>query len=357
MIAQGCTSGETDVKNSEPAEVELREILTISNENILEQEDLVLGTPYQTLTDHDNNIYILDPRQNIIFMFSSSGEFIHTFGQGGSGPGEFQSVNGMLITDNNQLMVLDFPSQQYTVFHSDGSVDRISNLEYPYGRFKPKVHSNSLLLPWGQNGKLIHTYDMELDSITNRFVDIDDILQTDQEYEETLLNLNTGSVLVLSDERIIFVPVHYNGIVYVYEKTDGRWMAGEHISGYRHIDQTFSIHETTDAPHSRAQTIIPQSSSIIGIELHSWSLGLFALRDDTFAHLSLTNIDLEGDEFRLVIEQFNAEEVELSTYAISDQLSLTARPEQMPVWMDPDGYLYVADMRDDPALRKFELVW
>jgi hypothetical protein len=146
-------------------------------------------------------------------------------------------------------------------------------------------------------------------------------------------------------------------VVYLYENTENQWIAGENITGYREIDQTFTIHETKNEPHSRAQTIIPHGNSIIGIELHSWSMGLFALKDGKFAHLSLTNIGLDRDQMNLVIEIFDSEEKGLERFIITDQLSLTAMPDQIPVWMDLDGYLYIADMRGEPAIRKIELVW
>jgi hypothetical protein len=357
LTVQSCISDKTNSEEVEAAEVEINEILRISNDNIQGRSDLILGAPYRTLTDHEKNIYTLDSQQNKIFKFDSTGQFINTFGQRGSGPGEFQSISGMLLTDAHQLMVLDFPSQQYTVFNADGSVAGISSLKQPYAPFKPIIISNELLLPWVENGKIIHSLELENNEITNRFIDVEDVLQTNEEYEQWLLSNNTGSLLALSNDRIVFTPTHYSGNIHVYDKIDDRWVASEQIPGHRQIDQAFTIHETTDKPHRRSQTIFPQSDSIIGFELHSWSMGLFALNNGKFAHLSLTNIGLDGDQMKLVVEIFESEEMRLERFVITDQLSITAMPEQIPVWMDRGGYLYIADMRGEPALRKLELVW
>lgn len=354
---QGSISDETDIVEVEATEVELNEILNISNNDIQEKNDLVLGVPFQTLTDQDNNIYTRDPQQNKIFKFDSSGQLINVFGGSGSGPGEFQSITGMLFTNDRQLMVLDFSSRRYTLFNTDGKVDVITSLEHPYASFKPIIYSNYLLLPWIENGKIIHSFDLDQGKITDRFVNIEDILQTEEEFERSLLRQNPGSILALPDDRIVFISTHYNGMMHVYENKDDQWIVSDHISGYRQIQQSFSIHETERQPHSRAQMMFPQGELIVGIELHSWSMGLFGLKDDKFAHVSLTNIGLEGDQMNLIIEIFDSAEGKLEKFTVIDQMSLTARPEQIPVWMDVNGNLYISDMRNEPALRKFELVW
>jgi len=354
---KGCFADDLEERQVESIKIEFNEILNISNHNVQGVDDLLLGAPHQTITDVESNIYTLDSQQKMIFKFDSTGNFIGTYGKEGKGPGEFQSVNGMLINDDNQLMVLDFPSQRYTVFNDDRSIDT-NMLENPYARFKPIINSTHLLLPWVENGKIIHSYDLEKNEITNRFIDVENVLQTDEEYERRLLSQNTGSLLSLSEDRIVFTPIHYNGNIFVYDKVDGHWEASEHLSGYRQIDQTFTIHETIGKPHKRAQTIIPQSNSIIGIELNSWSIGLFNLNDDKFAHVSFSN-GLEGGQINLVIEIFDSDKGELEKFTTTDQFSFTSLPEheQVPVWMDHNEHLYIADRRSEPSIRKFELSW
>lgn len=92
-------------------------------------EDLRLGTlegegPDQfsevanILTDDNGSIYILDYPVQEIRVFSARGEYSHTIGRRGEGPGEFTSAAGLDWAPNGNLWV--WGSRRYSVFNAAG---------------------------------------------------------------------------------------------------------------------------------------------------------------------------------------------------------------------------------------------
>ena len=75
----------------------------------------ILASPFRISIDSKRNIYILDPWDQRIAKFSSTGEFIKYIGRRGEGPGEFYAALHFAIDNNNE-----------TIYVHDAGLRRVS---------------------------------------------------------------------------------------------------------------------------------------------------------------------------------------------------------------------------------------
>ena len=97
-----------------PGEVQPREI-RISNPVTFSDDDLLIGQFSGVVSDRNGGVYIADEDQSTIHRFDSSGNYIHSFGRDGEGPGEFRSLV-QIDTDGEFLYALDRNLNRITAF-------------------------------------------------------------------------------------------------------------------------------------------------------------------------------------------------------------------------------------------------
>jgi len=78
----------------------------------LDDEDVLFGIISDVATDSEGNIYLLDAQLSEIKVFSPDGEFLRTIGRQGTGPGEFQNAQQMVMLPDGTLGVAQvFPGK------------------------------------------------------------------------------------------------------------------------------------------------------------------------------------------------------------------------------------------------------
>jgi hypothetical protein len=359
IIFTACGEGET----TEPASLQSAEIKDVMqfDENSAETSDpdVFLSTPYLTVTDADGRIYIQDASLDKFFVFNEAGEFQNVFGGKGRGPGEFESIYDMAMLDNSRLLVYDYMSKRATIFDADLKVEKTLNMNYNSSISDVIPFSeNEILLSNFSDGHLIQIYNLDEQEITGQIIPTKEILTTNDEAEENFLESTEGYVVRVSEDLIAFTPEYYSGKMYLYERVDTVWTQKSAISGYENIDKPFSIHETTSEPHERAMLIsINPEGGYYGYEYHSHSQGLFKLEGNRFAHISYRDANPEKTELRFIYEIFDAETGQLEKAAEIDSLRTVFPPERIPVHVDNEGFLFVADITDGYKLRKIEVLW
>jgi hypothetical protein len=92
--------------------------------------DQALTSVGSVAVDARGTIYVTQPREKLIRIFSSAGEFVRTVGRDGQGPGEFQSM-GYLGWMADTLYISDLLNQRVSLFGGDGSFVRSLNLLSP----------------------------------------------------------------------------------------------------------------------------------------------------------------------------------------------------------------------------------
>jgi len=85
--------------------------------------NIVFVDPWLSFVDNNENIYILERRDQIIRVFNSNGRQINTIGAKGSGPGEFQEIlPSMAMTNDGQLLIQDATSRRLSFFDISGRI-------------------------------------------------------------------------------------------------------------------------------------------------------------------------------------------------------------------------------------------
>ncbi|MFG1691429.1 6-bladed beta-propeller [Gemmatimonadota bacterium] len=96
----------------------------------IDDSDQALTSVGSMAVDARGTMFLTQPRERVIRVFSSAGEFVRTVGRDGQGPGEFQSM-GYLGWMADTLCIGDFLNQRVSLFGRDGSFVRSLNLMSP----------------------------------------------------------------------------------------------------------------------------------------------------------------------------------------------------------------------------------
>lgn len=89
-----------------------------------EDGNIILFKPGNFVVDEKENIYINDAGDMVIKVFDKNGQFMHTIGAKGIGPGEFQTVRYMAILPGGGLLILDSRARRTSVFDDHGKFQK-----------------------------------------------------------------------------------------------------------------------------------------------------------------------------------------------------------------------------------------
>jgi len=92
--------------------------LSIGEEN--EAGNVILLKPRLALVDNNENIYFIELLDQDIKVFNSDGMYIKIIGAKGSGPGEFQNIGSLAITEDGTLLVMDQTLRRTSLFDTSG---------------------------------------------------------------------------------------------------------------------------------------------------------------------------------------------------------------------------------------------
>ena len=109
------------------------EDLSISGED--KDGNIILSEPRLSFVDDNENIYIIESKDQVIKVFGSDGKYIKTIGAKGSGPGEFQTMTYLAVTKDGKLIAMDETSRRTSLFDSSGRFLKSSHWQTYYGNF------------------------------------------------------------------------------------------------------------------------------------------------------------------------------------------------------------------------------
>jgi len=89
-----------------------------------EDGNIILFKPGNFVVDEKENIYINDAGDMAIKVFDKNGQFMHTIGAKGIGPGEFQTVRYMATLPGGGLLILDSRARRTSVFDDHGKFQK-----------------------------------------------------------------------------------------------------------------------------------------------------------------------------------------------------------------------------------------
>lgn len=94
----------------------------------VEDENLLLNSPRDVVTDSNGNIYILDSSGNNIKKLNPEGEFITNIGQAGQGPGDFNFPYSLDRDESGNLYVLDSQNRRVQILSPEGEMEKFVRL-------------------------------------------------------------------------------------------------------------------------------------------------------------------------------------------------------------------------------------
>ena len=124
----------------------------ITNCNIvkLETSDSILTGDISDIEFHENNIIILDKKNNTAQVFNQKGEFIHQLSNLGRGPGEYLYLND-IATNSQGIYLLDYTQQK--ILHYDYDWKFQKDLYFPFYVSEINCIHDKIMLYTERNGE------------------------------------------------------------------------------------------------------------------------------------------------------------------------------------------------------------
>ena len=336
------------------------EVNSINNgQNIENGFPIMIGISH-VITDKFNNIYLVDQRNQTIHSFTADLDYRWSVGHRGAGPGEYNRITSLFSTDS-LLYVYDGPSTKMNIYNTMTG-DRIK--DHTFGESGHTIHnirrnSNLEFITLGynfENETIVNIYSDNFTKRIDHLVHLDDIITTDNlNVERQIFSNFSGSVFPLDDSTILYTPHHYNGQLAIYSKSDsGEWSQLSSVNGYKKIVTPRTIHFSDNDDHERSHLSgINPMGGYFHTEYESRSLGIFPLADESISHVSIKLTT--DDTWDLVVEYFDQSDLSMSHFSVINESISDQRPQKLPVWMNPDGKLFVIENSDTP-LRIYEIV-
>lgn len=138
----GCSTGETE--SSGPDIVILEEFRTF-----ISHEENLIAVPNFIRFDNSSNLFVYDAAKGSVIKLNPGGEIEREIGREGRGPGEFQWVNHIHLTEN-YLYIVDTAQFLIHRFMHDGEYDSVFNygeLGYIPSVPSPPVTTSHIIVP------------------------------------------------------------------------------------------------------------------------------------------------------------------------------------------------------------------
>ena len=75
-----------------------------------------LKSPYAISIDSSNTVYVSESGPHSVSVFTSQGDYITSFGGQGAGEGQFNTINGLSVDQNDSIIVSDYNNGRLQVF-------------------------------------------------------------------------------------------------------------------------------------------------------------------------------------------------------------------------------------------------
>ena len=115
--------------------------------------DGMFRQPTDVAWDSQGNIYITDGYVNSrVAKYSKDGDWLKSWGEPGTGPGQFHTVHAIAIDKNDNIYVGDRANHRIQVFDTDGKFQRMFSIDIPPAPGTKAVYGNT---PTGERLKQV----------------------------------------------------------------------------------------------------------------------------------------------------------------------------------------------------------
>jgi outer membrane protein assembly factor BamB len=144
---------------------------------IKELENIIFNLLINIATDSNNNIYVLDSEEKVIYAFNEAGIYQKSIGRAGQGPGEFQRPVSIYSDPKDMIYILDAGNRRVEIFDSEANYVRsIKITEFPTAGSRSIIadkngnlyisgyyrNANSVLAKYSSTGKLLKRFPLPI---------------------------------------------------------------------------------------------------------------------------------------------------------------------------------------------------
>ncbi len=331
----------------------LQEIMALQNDASNDSEAPLISAAALVTTDETGNIYLVDYRTMKFHSYSDDGSHRWSAGGKGSGPGLFDTISA-IHASGQTLYVYDGSNAMMTRYNLDG--ERLG--ESTFGESGHQLN-HIRRMPDGsfiaagrneKNGAMVHIYSNNFESRTAQFLNGDEILDTESpNLEKQVLQSFSGSVMPIDSSTILYAAPAYKGTLLRFQRQSepDEWEQSANVKGHTSIEKPLTFQRSQDGNNERSHLSgFHPDGGYFSTEFTSMSRGLYKLQDGRIAHLSLRLN--ENDNWDLVVEYFNPENLSLENHTIVKGALASQQFEQIPVWMDKKGHIYITQRAEIP---------
>lgn len=335
-------------------DVETKHILSIQADSIGNE----FGDPSGIFTDKEGNIYVGDRASSTIKVYSREGIRIGELGASGHDPGEFVHLTALARDSDSTLIVADEIDDRITVLSLDGKVlgvyDKMPSDRFMWPRIIVPDSSEGYFVLYrlpervkGNSEHVIHQMDSKLQSIRATFASVSSVIphrntlwgnSWRHEFAKQYFEIRPGSIVVLDPEHVVYAPSLYEGVLYSYRKTNGRWVEDHTRKGY--VESASAIVEPSTDYKEPVSLRSPKGN--ISAIINNESLGLFLMGNGEIMHVTATR---RSGAYTVGIEVFSIDGLLLGYGPLPDFLYTDNHPTSPYVffWKDDDESIYYID--------------
>ncbi|MEX2600481.1 MAG: 6-bladed beta-propeller [Balneolaceae bacterium] len=376
---QGCsnnpdTASET-LGDPDLIEIEFREEFVIGDEG--SSPAALLGQPAGIRTDSNGNIYVSDLQSPLVKVFDNQGEFLHTIGHEGGGPGEFRSTPVIEVSSRDELITLE--GGNITRFAPSGErissyIPEIGDMIWPSGsNYFRQIADGRFIIAnkmafYGENStaeeeeiyaNLLHLFDGELEERLTSFAEHRSLIPED-EFLQIFHRDHPGRLWHNGEKELWFTPTIYSGEIYRYMEEESGWVLSDTLRGRLYPEEPVITGERASGLEDSYVVV----TYVSGMTTHygrtnSESLGIFTLQDGRLVHFSNQFVD---GERTIVLELFDTEGLlaGLGHFDLIDAETMTRSSIGAlinPIWKDHEDRFYFSTAGELPVIRVGQFIF
>lgn len=358
LFALNCKT-ESSLNNESSNFNGLTEINSIDNQTNIDKEYPIIPAISHATSDLHNNIYIAAPHHQTVHSFSDDLQYRWTVGGRGGGPGEYNSISSLFTTDS-LLYVFDGPGSIINTYSLSTGEHLESTSLGESGHLIQTIHQNksNQFVTTGFNSDaqtIVNIYSENFNYTIEHLVSLNQVDNSTNHNTEMQIARNyPGFSFPVDDSLIVYTPKGYDGKLKLYRRSDSTgWSNSYNVDGYKAFEEPRLIHFTDSGDHDRSHLSgFYPGGGYFHMEFKSMSFGIYPQTGDTFAHVSASLSS--NDSWDLVVEFFDQSTLKLIEYSVIKNFIPNQQPQKLPIWMSPNGELFVTENSDTP-LRIYQL--
>ena len=252
--------------------------------------------------DKNGDVFVADGQSAEIRKFNQSGEYIHTIGRKGEGPGEFRNISVMAVNSLDQLIVFDNMAQRISIFSREGEFVKSTKLNIVNAWVDPaaiiSVNDNFLLFgKIGDELDLFHEFDRNWTKIKSfgkyQFIN-------NKEFEENQLGFLAGRIYYQPDNTILYTKYFFDNQIFIYQNNNLTKIIKQD-SGIKNPYEVKTLHDVKKAVAMQREQKYDFYSFGGGIAfvgyVYQSSAGIFRLNDGKIVHFLTRRLSQGKHEF------------------------------------------------------------